>query len=519
MHIFASPSFVGELSPPHVIFLPLQSNATNEPALLLISPSGSIRFWSSIFLGLAGADRFVEEKLTLNLKGVTAETVTMAKALISSTYNTKGSQGTAIPYICPTAPDKLIVMNPDIIASTSKGRIFRILVSRKGDSGDWSISTRQVQEKLAKTGGLFSGLFGFGTSPTVSRFNSVANSGVFEGAGRLEDNDANINAVVMGAVEADGVDVWILSSSNLEVWRVSDNLAESSSGSSVPGTERLICKANALTGVQEKLLELYPVNDDTSGGISAPGTDTGPGMAGGLSMQTEDMESRILALGVELLDVVLIKAKSRVRPVDPREPSITPGSRNESDTEMEPADGMEELTPVFLVSFTVPPSGRSSDTGGISWQSTAASSKKGPKRQERSYATIACRFVGASHLTGSQASPIQSLRFEKPTLLPYSDLVNSKTSGKSTASPGVSIGLGVSKSPGAKEGWFAPRLAALQATVTKGSSQEGDDTDDEDQATEKQWHEKSITVLVATFEGGMVFVTNGTLLCGVTAYF
>ncbi|KIM24888.1 hypothetical protein M408DRAFT_331557 [Serendipita vermifera MAFF 305830] len=486
VHIFASPPSNGELSPPHVIFLSLESNATNEPALLLISPSGSMRFWSSIFLGLSGADRFVEEKLTLSRKGVTQEMVTMARAVVPSTRRSLQA-----------------AVHPDIIAGTSKGHLFRIAISRKGDSGDWSISTRQVQEKQVKSGGLLSGLFGF-SSPTVSRFGSGSDTMAKIGG----DEGENINAVVMGTGEADGVDVWVLSASSLEVWRVSDNIAQSSSGN-VPGTERLVCKADALSAVQEKLLDMYSPEGDATGGISAEGE--GLSIAGDLPMEMEARENRILALGVELLDAVLVKSRSHS--VDPREPSTMAGSRNESDVEMEAAEDVEELLPVLLVSFTVPPSSRNSDMGGISWQSTAASGKKGHKRQERSYATIACRFVGAEHLAGSQASPIQSLgpslTFENPQVLPYSDLVNPKTSGRSTASPGVSIGIGVSKTPGAKEGWFAPRLAALQATVSRGTSQEGDDSDDDDQGTEKQWQEKSITVLVAAFEGGMVFATNG----------
>jgi hypothetical protein len=82
VHIFASPPSEGEKSPPQVILLPLESNATNEPALLLTSPSGSIRFWSSIFLGLAGADRFVQHDITLIGRGRDAETITRAQPLI-----------------------------------------------------------------------------------------------------------------------------------------------------------------------------------------------------------------------------------------------------------------------------------------------------------------------------------------------------------------------------------------------------------------------------------------------------
>jgi hypothetical protein len=96
VHIFASPPSAGENSPPHVILLPLESNATNEPALLLISPSGSIRFWSSIFLGLAGADRFVQHVIALTGRGRDGETITRAQPLIpalSLSSNNAAMQG------------------------------------------------------------------------------------------------------------------------------------------------------------------------------------------------------------------------------------------------------------------------------------------------------------------------------------------------------------------------------------------------------------------------------------------
>jgi len=362
-----------------------------------------------------------------------------------------------------------------------------------------------------KSGGIFSGLFGFGSSPTVSR----PGNGQLENIAKLEGDDDNITAVVMGAAEADGVDVWVLSTSGLAVWRVSDNMAQSSSNSALSGSERLVCKVDALSGVQEKLLELYGLADDgreTAGDMYAEGPEVGLSMAGGLPMQMERRERRILALGAELLDVTLVKTK--IRSVDPREPST------ETDVEMETVDGVEELMPVILVGYSVP-TGYQADSGGISWQSSGASHKKGSKRQERAYATIACRFVGADQLAGSQSNPIQSigpsLRFEAPSLLPYSDLVNPRTSGAAAVSPGVSIGFGVSKSPGSKEGWFAPRLASFQATVARASSSGEDDSDDEPE-TPKQAPTRSITLLAATFEGGMVFSTNGTWLMCIMSY-
>jgi hypothetical protein len=391
---------------------------------------------------------------------------------------------------------------------TSKGRIFRIAVSRRADSGDWSIAAKQIHEKPVRSAGLFSGLFGFGSSARPKH-------AVRESVGKLGgDDDENIRALAMGAVEVDGVDVWVLDGSNLSIWRVSDNLAQSSSNSNVPGVECLIFKADAISGIQEKLLELYGLMDDAvgpTGNMYAEGPDVGLNMAGGLPRQMDRREANILAMGVELLDLVLVNSKRRTRPVDPREPSTTPGSRGEDDMETETAEEVEEVTPVILVGYTVPAG--HGDGGGISWQSAAAPNKKGSRRRERSYATIACRVVGVDQLAGGQASPTQPhgpiLTFETPSLLPYSDLVNPRAI--STVSPGVSIGLGSSRTSYGKEGWFAPRLVALQATAAKTLSLEDADSNyDDDEGTFQQWQEMSITVLVATFEGGMVFSTNST---------
>jgi len=87
VHIFASPPTDSDvLSPPHVLLLPLQANTSAEPALLLVSPNGRFRFWSSIFLGLAGADRFVEERIPLfePKPPRDKETITTAQVIIPS---------------------------------------------------------------------------------------------------------------------------------------------------------------------------------------------------------------------------------------------------------------------------------------------------------------------------------------------------------------------------------------------------------------------------------------------------
>ena len=506
VHIFGSPPSGREVSPPQVILLPLQSNATNEPALLLISNNGTIRFWPSIFLGLAGADRFVQQDMTLFGRGKDAESIVRAQPLIpalSLSTNKAGVQGMApslrgAMYSSLTSQPTAIT-NSEIIAGTSKGRIFRIAVSRRGDGGNWSVDIKQIQDRPTKSGGLFSGLFGFGSSTKQ------------EVASARPGDDESVNSVLMGAVGPDGIDVWVLDSSSLSVWRISDSL--SSSNNNLPGAEKLICKVDAISGIQEKLLGLFNLAGDATESTDhmyAEDLDVGLHMAGGLPRQLERKEALVLALGVELLDLTLVKSTRRTISVDPREPSTTPGSR-EDEMETEMAGEVEELTPVILVSYTVP-HGRSGDGGGISWQSAAAPSKKGPKKRERSYATIACRVIGAEQLAGSQPSSVHSvgptLVFENPSVLPYSDLLAPRN--VSTASAGVSIGFGASKRD-AKDGWFAPRLAALQAVVAKAppppEDEEGDDDDNDE--TVQQWQETPVTVLAAIFEGGMVFSANG----------
>lgn len=87
VHVFGSPPTTSDTaSPPHVILLPLEANTSNEPALLLVSPTGHFRFWPSIYLGLSGADRFVEETLPLAKahSSKQEEIITIAEVLIPS---------------------------------------------------------------------------------------------------------------------------------------------------------------------------------------------------------------------------------------------------------------------------------------------------------------------------------------------------------------------------------------------------------------------------------------------------
>lgn len=118
VHIFASPQSrrQGDSSAPHVVILPIHSNASTEPALLLISPTGSIRLWSSIFLGLAGAERFVEAVVPLFLHSrneTTVESISSAKALVPSlslnTTRTSVQGGSPLLYSLPDLANSWIL--------------------------------------------------------------------------------------------------------------------------------------------------------------------------------------------------------------------------------------------------------------------------------------------------------------------------------------------------------------------------------------------------------------------------
>lgn len=362
--------------------------------------------------------------------------------------------------------------------------------------------------KANKPASLFGGLFSFGSStPSLPRFGSgsptVGNIPTLD----TEESDGIIG-LTMGAVEPDGVDVWILTSSSLAIWRLSDTLVSSASNNSASGSERLVCKADAISGVQDKLLELYGFGadgDEAAEDMYTEGPEAGVSLAGGLPMQMERRERRLLALGVELLDIALVRSK--LSSVDPREPS-PPGSRDENDMDTEPESDEEELTPVLLVAYNAP-SSRYGDSGGISWRSSGVpTTKKTPKRRERSYATIACQFVGVEGLSGNKSGPINgvpTLKFSKPSPLPYSDGGKPRGITVTGAGRGVSIGFGVGGAPGAKQGWFGPKLAVLQTTVSQEIRPEGNDID----PAEIQWKEKAITVLASIFEGGIVISTNG----------
>lgn len=401
-------------------------------------------------------------------------------------------------------------MGPEIIVGTSKGRVFRVFVTRRGEAGEWAISINQVAIRSSKTTGLLSGLFNFG-APALPRFGSGSSSPTIGNIPTLDTEESDsIVGITMGAVQTEGVDAWILTSSSLAVWRVSDARAPLATSNSILGTERLICKAEALSGIQSKLLEMLGVPDDADDAPVAGQEDRGS-MAGTSPWQMERREKRLLAMGVELLDIALVKSKPNN--VDPREPS-TAGSRDDDEMDTEAGEDEEELNPVILVAYT-PPLSRYGNNGGISWRSRGVPTPHDngqTKRRERLYATIACQFVGVEGLAGNLSGSISgtpTLRFDEPVPLPYSDGGHVQKSPVAMGlNRGVGLGFGVGGAPGTKQGCFMPRLKVLQTKILKEIRPEGADEQDAD-LVNPFWKEIPVTVLVSIFEGGMVITTNG----------
>src|SRR5262245_34732898 len=97
-----------------------------EPAVLLISPTGNVRFWPSNFLGLAGAERFYSTTLAL-----------------ASSQKGGGERVTRVQL-------NTSFMAPEAIAGTSRGRLFRITVGRSAEDAQWSVNFREIGVRPAR---------------------------------------------------------------------------------------------------------------------------------------------------------------------------------------------------------------------------------------------------------------------------------------------------------------------------------------------------------------------------------
>lgn len=441
--------------------------------------------------------------------------------------------------------DTVGFMNSEVIVGTSRGRTFRVSALRQSETGEWSLSVKEITLKPTRSGSFFSGLFGFGGSsePSTPRFglSSSGNSGngalvSLSGVGGSGIEGDGVVGIAMGNVEPDGIDVWVLTSSSLAVWRISEN-TPATGASGTTGTERLLGAADVLNGIQEKLLEFYKLNDEADteilqrdGDMYAEGPEIGLSMAGGLPMLQERRERRLLEFGAEVLDIVLVKSSDAI--IDPKEPLLVgmDASNHRSD---------EELTPVLLVAYYAPPS-RSTESENTNVENPAGVAllpaqpvsihpprRKAGKDRERSYMTISCTFVGIEGLAGTRPSPVKLenpvLRYGEPRPLPYSDFSQSRGLSVTGLERGVNVGFGVSGAPGAKAGWFPPKMNVLQAevavppkknpqgrepsqTIRQGSS----DTEDEEMASRTVGeNRRNVSVIAVAFEDALILSSIG----------
>jgi len=174
-HIFpAPPTSETQRNPPQVILLPSPANPSvyahsqiSEPALILVSPTGKVRFWPSIFLGLAGGDKFTAVTLPFQ-----------------SNENTSASAR--------------VGFNSAIIGS-SQGRAFRVSVTRKAD-GEYTLTVSQLGAQQ-QSRGIFEYLTSFGGSATSA---------------------ASGEPVAGVAIGARARDIWVLGTEKLALWRSSN---------------------------------------------------------------------------------------------------------------------------------------------------------------------------------------------------------------------------------------------------------------------------------------------------------
>ncbi|KAI0065375.1 hypothetical protein BV25DRAFT_1880143 [Artomyces pyxidatus] len=163
-YIFSCPMDYSLTAPFHA-FVPY--GVSREPGLILVSPSGELRFWDSIGIGLAGGDHYSKAQLELE-SGETATSLTRADP---QTY----------------------------VASTSQGRMFRLTLTSSG--GKYHLAARLFSRPQS--------------SLSLSRFlPSLWSSPI------LHSSTGNITAIALGPKTALGTDVWALVDSHIQKWNI-----------------------------------------------------------------------------------------------------------------------------------------------------------------------------------------------------------------------------------------------------------------------------------------------------------
>ncbi|KAK0485184.1 Non-repetitive/WGA-negative nucleoporin C-terminal-domain-containing protein [Armillaria novae-zelandiae] len=171
-YIFRCPADDEQTSPPFYSLIPYNSYSTaREPGLILLSPSGEIRMWGSIGIGLAGGDHFSSVMLGLSPD----EFVTNLVRVDPQTY----------------------------IASTTSGVLFRLMVTSSGGN------LRLTSHAFAR--------------PTSSLSLTRLYSSLFPSSGpktSLASEPGNVSAVALGRETVDGGEIWALIDTRIQLWEL-----------------------------------------------------------------------------------------------------------------------------------------------------------------------------------------------------------------------------------------------------------------------------------------------------------
>ncbi|KAF9564613.1 hypothetical protein CPC08DRAFT_684782 [Agrocybe pediades] len=205
-YIFSCPQDTESSNPPLHALVP--QGSSREPGLILVSPAGSIRFWDSIGIGLAGGNNYVSSHLE---DMEYDEDVTNLVRVNAQTY----------------------------ILSTSYGRLYRLTLTSVG--GKYHLTIRAFARPSSNRS--FTRLF--------QPFLPVSQSSY-----DIKDKNKYIHAVSLGAESSIGDrDVWVLANGTLQLWSMK-----------AEGWEDLVhehdLSALLLQGLKEKRLGLVEEDQD-----------------------------------------------------------------------------------------------------------------------------------------------------------------------------------------------------------------------------------------------------------------
>ncbi|TFK42541.1 hypothetical protein BDQ12DRAFT_732185 [Crucibulum laeve] len=172
-YIFSCPENI-KPSPPFHALVP--NGTSREPGLILLSPSGEIRFWDSISIGLAGGEHYAATRLAFKNRGeevndlVRADARTfIASSSLGNLYrlaltSSGGKYQLASHTFSRPAPSRsfsrllpsIFTASPTSSSSDDFESIYSIAIGPPQESGEnnvWAISKRRVQKWILKSEG------------------------------------------------------------------------------------------------------------------------------------------------------------------------------------------------------------------------------------------------------------------------------------------------------------------------------------------------------------------------------